>query len=251
MYTIIYFSPTGNTLHLAKKLASNLGENKVEILPLEFTDPKQLSKNDHLVLMHPIHGFNATRTVKRFVKNLPAGIYKKVSIISVGCNTMWLNDAVSSDLRKVLVKKNYQVVVDEVLAMPLTFVMSFPEDAVEKLFDESETRIEEISKALENNKKSEKDVLFKSKLMNFIGKVEDRAARMFGLELHATKDCNSCRLCWNICPEKNIKPNNKNKPKFGFKCMMCMRCIYSCPQEAITPYISKFMTIKGGYHIKK
>lgn len=44
MYTIIYFSPTGNAKHLALKLATKLGEDKVEILPLEFTEPVHLKR---------------------------------------------------------------------------------------------------------------------------------------------------------------------------------------------------------------
>jgi len=43
MYTIIYFSPTGNVLHLARLLAAELKSPERDILPLEFTDPKQLA----------------------------------------------------------------------------------------------------------------------------------------------------------------------------------------------------------------
>ena len=43
MYTIIYFSPTGNVLHLAKRLANRLDSQDVEILPLESIEADQQS----------------------------------------------------------------------------------------------------------------------------------------------------------------------------------------------------------------
>lgn len=251
MYSIIYFSPTGNVLHLAEKLSGHLGTDKSKILPLEFVDYNKLEKNNHLVLIYPVHGFNAPRTVKRFVKNLPSNIYDFVSMIGVGCTTNWFNGAVSSDLRKLFTKKNYTIILDEILAMPLTFIMSFPDEIAYKLIDESEKRIEDISLSIIKRKKTIIDVKAKSHLLNFLGKGEQAAARLFGLELHANKDCNSCGTCWTNCPEKNIKCGKNGKPAFGFKCLMCMRCIYNCPQKAISPRFSKFIPISKGYSFKK
>ena len=247
MYTIIYFSPTGNVKHLARKLADGLNSPQEKILPLEFTNPEELKSNKHLVLLYPIHGFNAPRTVKRFVRALPPGLYEAVSLIAVGCAGNWVNEAVSSDLRKSLGKKGYSIVVDEALAMPLTFIMNFPDEMNLKLIAESEKRIVELCRRIMAMDVSKKDVPLKSRVVNFLGKGESPAARLFGLELHANKDCTSCGTCWNNCPEKNIREKSNGKPGFGFSCSMCMRCIYNCPEQAISPRISKFIPIKGGY----
>ena len=251
MYTIIYFSPAGNALHLAKLLASELKSPTGHIPPLEFTDPKQLEPNQHLVLIYPVHGFNAPRTVKRFVNSLPPGLYEYVSLISVGCNTSWVNGAVSSDLRKSLGKKDYSIAVDEVLAMPLTFIMNFPDELNFKLIAESEKMISDLCGRITERTSSNRKVRIKSKVLNFMGKAESPAARLFGLELHANNQCTSCGTCWNNCPEKNIKQKSNGKPGFGFNCSMCMRCIYNCPEAAISPRISKFIPIKKGYSLSK
>ena len=251
MYTIIYFSPTGNVLHLAKKLADGLKSPVRYILPLEFTDPLQLESNKHLILLYPVHSFNAPRTVKRFVKVLPPGLYEDVSLIAVGCADHWVNGAVSAELRKSFLKKAYSVVFDEFMAMPLTFIMNFPDELNLKLIAESERKIADFCKRIMEKDSSEKQVGFNSKIVNFLGKVEVPAARLFGLELHANNDCSSCGTCWNNCPQQNIKKNNKGKPNFGFNCIMCMRCIYNCPEHAISPRMSKFIPIKGGYSLSK
>jgi ferredoxin/flavodoxin len=251
MYTIVYFSPTGNVLHLAEKLAGLLGSDKTEILPMEFVEKNQLKISKHLILLFPIHGFNAPRTVKRFVKNLPSGLFELVSLLGVGCTTNWLNDAASSDLKKVLINKSYTILVDEILAMPLTFIMEFPVEVATKLIAESEKKIENISLAISNEIISTTKVKPQSHIINLLGKAESPAARLFGLELHADKNCTSCGICWSNCPEKNIQQNSLNKPKFGFKCIMCMRCIYNCPEKSISPRFSKFIPIKKGYSLDK
>lgn len=251
MHTIIYFSPTGNAKHLARKLAAELKIPAQKIHALEFTDPSKLESDEHLILLYPVHGFNAPRTVKRFVKALPPGLFEAVSLIAVGCNTGWVNEAVSSDLRKTLGKKAYSIVVDEILAMPLTFVMNFPDEMNLKLLAESEKTISELAGRIIEKNTSQLKVPFKSKMLNFMGKGESPAARLFGLELHANKNCTSCGTCWSNCPENNIKEKDNGLPGFGFSCSMCMRCIYSCPEKAISPRISKFIPIKNGYTLSK
>lgn len=251
MYTIIYFSPTGNVLHLAKLLASELKSPIENLLPLEFTEPKQLESNEHLVLLYPVHGFNAPKTVKRFVKSLPRDLYEYVSLIGVGCSTGWANGAVSSELRKSLGKKDYSIILDEILAMPLTFIMSFPDDLNLELIAQSESMIADLSMRIKEKIASENKVRFKSQILNFVGKVETPAAKLFGLELHANNNCTSCGTCWSNCPAKNIQQKNNGKPGFGFSCTMCMRCIYNCPEKAISPRFSKFIPIKNGYTLSK
>lgn len=251
MYSIVYFSPTGNVKHLAYKIAYQLEVNEEAVFPLEFTKPESLVQKEHLVLLYPVHGFNASRTVKRFVNNLPAGIFQSVSLIGVGCTTIWLNAAVSNDLRKVLQAKKHPIIVDEILGMPLTFIMSFPDKVSYELIEESELKIKEIGQAIIYKKESQHIVPFKARVVNLMGKIESPAARLFGLELYANKKCDSCSICWNNCPEQNIKQHTNGKPKFGFNCIMCMRCIYNCPQKAISPRFSKFIPISKGYSLKK
>lgn len=248
MYTIIYFSPTGNTRYLANQLSEIPGTEKVYQLDKISDD---ISKSEHLILMYPIHGFNPPRTVIRFVKNLSSGLFKKVSLIAVGCNDLWVNQAVSSKLRKLFNVKGVEIVIDEILAMPLTFVMKFPDDVKKETVKKAEKRIVEVAENIKGDIISHRKVKLSSSIINRVGRLESPAARMFGLELHAKKSCTSCSICWNNCPELNIKPNKKNKPKFGFSCSMCMRCIYNCPSQAITPYLSKFLTIKGGYKLEE
>ena len=55
--------------------------------------------------------------------------------------------------------------------------------------------------------------------------------------------------CINQCPQNNIKIKN-NKIKYGINCLACYRCVYNCPQKAITGRFYKFAVLKDGYNIK-
>lgn len=249
MNTILYFSPTGNVKYIAEKLSFHLDTGNTELLPLEFTKPENLKQNDQLIIMYSIHAFNPPRTVRRFVKKLPAALYNNISFISVGCAESWINEAASSGLRKTLEKKGYSILADEVMAMPLSFIMSFSEETIKKQLITANGKIKRIAASIITGKVSENSIPLKSKIVHVIGKAEGPAARGFGPDLYAGKECTSCGICVRNCPEKNIHFNKKNKPKFGTNCLMCMRCIYNCPEKAISPRISKFIPIKGGYSI--
>lgn len=251
MYTLLYYSATGNTKLLTDKLASHLSIGKEKVHPLDRTPYSTLKKNKHLVLLYPVHGFNPPRTVKRYIKNLPTGLYDEVSLIAVGCNDLWLNNAVSVDLRKHFKRSGVSIKMDVIIPMPITIVFGMKEEMKKDIIEKALISIEKVSSGILNNEESYRKVQLASKLVHQMGKLEDVAARFFGLELHAKKGCDSCGICWNMCPEENIREGKKGLPKFGFSCSMCMRCIYNCPQKVITPRFSKFLTIKEGYNIKE
>lgn len=250
---IVYFSPTGNVKYLARRLFEQLQLKQIpaRILPLEHTDPATLKKDGDMVLLYSIHAFNAPRTVIRFARNLPAGHLKSVSIISIGSSDSWVNAAASRLLRKILQEKGCSIHRNELLAMPLTFLMAFPDDLSEKLICQAEEKIDQIAATLLSDQESITFVPFKSKLLAGIGRMEGLAARLFGMELQANDACTSCGLCERECPEKNIHMNKANKQEFGLNCLMCLRCIYNCPEKAISPRLSKFIPIKDGYTIER
>ena len=249
MFTIVQFSPTGNTAFIAKRLSEHL--NTSHIFALEHTDPNTLENSEHLVILFAIHAFNAPQIVLRFVRALPKDKFKKVSLIAIGCSELWVNSGASLAIRKILKEKQYPIIVDEVIAMPLTFIMSFPEGLIKSQLEKATSVTQILASRIINEVVSPKKVPLKSHFISKIGKIEPVAARFFGLELHAKKSCNQCGLCVKECPEKNIHLNDKGKIRFGFKCMMCMRCIYNCPQKSIAPRISKFIPIKNGYSIDR
>jgi len=244
---ILFFSATGNTKFLLDNLVKQMDLEEQDTINIDENKEVEL-KGEEVVIMYPIHAMNAPSNVMRFLRKSKIESCN-VSIIAVGCNESWINDASSISVKKLLLKNNNKIIVDEVIAMPLTLVMSFKKELKESTVKNALEKLKIISSEIKSANVSNKKVKLKSRFITGIAKIEGPAARLFGLELHANKKCVSCGLCWNSCPAFNIKENKKNKPSFGLKCTMCMRCIYSCPEEAIKPYISRFIPIKGGYKL--
>ncbi len=234
-YQIMCFSPTGNTLYLAKHLKDKLN--------CEIISVNDKVETEHLILMSSIHAFKIPSFLKDKVKNI-----KKLSIIAVGCNTTTINKAAATHVLKRAKKEQVEVMTYQVLAMPLTIVKKFDIEYGKQIIKESIEKIDTLGNAILKDEKNIITVPFKSKLIAPIHYIEIFFVRLFGLELYANKNCTKCNLCIKNCPKQNIKM--KKKPKFGLKCMMCMKCIYQCPTKAIHPRLSKFIEIKD-YSLKE
>jgi ferredoxin len=244
MIHLAYFTGTGNTKYLATKLKDQLGLDNEQ-----FSRIGQIESPvcEHLIIMFPIHGFNPPRPVKKAFDRLIKHA-NTVSFIAVGCNDLWVNDAVSLSFINRL--EGRKLGLNEIIAMPLAFVMEFPHELAENLVTEATMKIHALKECIDNEIYVHNEVTFKSKVINKLGRIESSAARLFGLELHATKSCNKCGVCFKACSFDNIC-EVKGKPKFGLKCGLCMNCIYTCPEQAIEPYISRFIPIKTGYSLNK
>ncbi len=59
--------------------------------------------------------------------------------------------------------------------------------------------------------------------------------------LRADERCEGCGLCAQLCPVGNVELRH-GRPAFGDQCVLCIRCLHACPQEAIQ--ISRFTTDK-------
>ncbi len=233
-FQILCFSSTGNTYYLAKYLGKKL---YCSIIGLN-----DEINCDHLIIMSSIHAFRVPLFLKKKITNC-----SKLSVIAVGCNDSFINSAAGIHLIKKAYRSNIDLMVYDVLAMPLTIVKKFDVDYGKKVIANSIKKLDDLAVSILNNKKSILKIPFKSKVMSLVHYIEVLFVKLFGLELFSNEKCVNCGLCVKGCPKKNIRM--KKKIKFGLNCMMCMKCIYSCPVSAIHPRISKFIEFKDGYDI--
>jgi ferredoxin len=80
--------------------------------------------------------------------------------------------------------------------------------------------------------------------------MESIGARFFGKHLSIAYSCNHCGICIHNCPTKNIS-EDAGRIQFDSQCVLCLRCIYGCPVQAIIPRYLKFLVIRPWFNVEK
>lgn len=86
------------------------------------------------------------------------------------------------------------------------------------------------------------------KILAPIANMEKKFEKSFGRNLQANDNCNGCGWCADNCPRSNIVMQD-DRPVFDSKCVICLRCVYGCPRQAIVPKLAKSLVIKEGFDL--
>lgn len=247
---IVYFTGTGGTAMAAGNLADALCARGVTVWLEEIhaqKTPPQTGAEDLLILMYPVYALNAPEPVYGYIKkrgpvqNLPA------AVISVsGGGEVTPNRACRQHVIQRLEKQGYQVVYERMLVMPSNAISATPFDAavtLVRLLPEKTRRI--ADDLLAGVCRRTKPGLLNSTLAAF-GELQKQGAKR--LSMSAGPSCNGCGVCWSGCPTGNITREG-DRPRFGKSCAMCLKCVYRCPQKAITSQLKYFITFKEGFSL--
>lgn len=244
---IVCFSGTGNTFHVASRLAEKVG---TDIFMLEGThllnqaetalDTK--SSDEIVVWAFPTYSWGIPPVVSRFIEAFKAG--KGIKSARHYMLTTCGDDIGQTDRqwRKLMARRGFKSISAFSVIMPNTYVcmkgfdVDSPETARNKI-EAANRRIDEITDIING---TPKDLLnpgafawIKSKIIYpwFI-----RHA-MSPKPFRHTDACVGCGLCAKICPMKNIAMTQGNDgqraPEWESQCAMCLRCYHACPQHAI------------------
>jgi ferredoxin len=155
-----------------------------------------------------------------------------------------------------LTKKGYNVAGEYMICMPANFISPTPDKAIAELLKILPHKCSLISDEILEGKTRIKKPLIIDRVMLPLFAMEKLGSRVFGRTLKVSDECTGCSLCAKKCPRGNIEMR-EGKPKFGWSCVLCMRCAYACPEKAIYSKmpILKNAIIKTGYdmnlYIKK
>jgi ferredoxin len=150
-----------------------------------------------------------------------------------------------------IAQKGYRVFYDRAFMMPSNWLMKYPQEFNRQLCDAARAKMKSMVPALLAGEK--RNIPYNpllARVAYFLWLFEDFGTRFFGIDLYANKACTLCEKCISECPMGNIsKP--KSRIKFGWNCVWCMHCVYSCPTKAIRTHFQNFVILKDGYDITK
>lgn len=238
MKKIYYFTGTGNSYHVAKKIADELECELINIPEIIENENLEFS-GESLGIIFPVYAMGIPQMIGKFLTKLK--IEGDPYIFAIGtCGgsgygiPFSLIDSVLKDKREKNEKplklsySSYLQVPDNYLKL---FKMKSREESkimVDLADDRLESKIQEIREKKRNSYiKFLINPIFKMIYMFWLGNLK-KADRKFRVE----SSCISCNLCRDICPSKNIEMVD-GKPKWNGKCQDCMGCIHICPVTAI------------------
>ncbi len=232
--SIYYFSGTGNSLHVARTIAEQLGESKViniARLKLDIIE----DKSDVVGIVFPVFYMDAPNIVKDFVKKLR--LNPKAYVFSIatcggrsGNSLQTLDKILKINGGHLSAGFTLKTVDNAYIGIDLVT----PLEEREKVLKASD---EELTTIIEILKKRETHV---PKLNYSIGSgIGGGMSSTFATHLYrlprrfnVTDKCTGCGICQKLCPVGNIKQVDK-KVTWGNNCTQCLACFHWCPQAAI------------------
>ncbi len=236
---LIYFTGTYNTRHLTAKLKGRLEAEHWEVESYEI-DPRNnerldLSSYDIIGLGYPIHGYCAPWAFLNFIRHqsFPKGV--RVFIYKNSGETEHANDASSKYVVRKLRRDGARVTNEYHFLMPYNIHFKFEDRLVrEMLAMDSKLMDILVYELLENIPNRRRYGLWPRLVSSVVSKPQYIGGDVNSFFYRVDMDkCRDCGLCVRSCPTGNIYKAADGSLKFHHHCLMCMRCSFYCPADAI------------------
>lgn len=231
---IMYFSGTGNSHYIAKRIADKLHDNLLNINDkLKENDTKPVSINKRLVIVTPTYAWRIPEVVNDWICRTEfQGVEWGWFVMTCGGE---IGNAEKYN-RKLCGKKNFSYLGTAQIVMPENYIALFgtpePEEA-RKIVSDAEPVIEKVIEDIAAGS------AFPAPRNNFYDRFMSGPINKIFYPLcvksksfRTGENCVACKKCVNVCPLNNITLKNR-KPVWGNKCTHCMACISYCPTKTI------------------
>ncbi|SJT04924.1 EFR1 family ferrodoxin [Clostridioides difficile] len=233
---ILYFSGTGNSRYVARKIAQELNDELTSLNQLikeEKTD-ELISVDKPFIFVCPTYAWRLPIVVTDFIKKTKfLGSNRVYFVMTCGGDT-----AKSINyIQKLCKYKEWQLKGMAEIKMPENYIALFSttdKETSKQMIKEADKQIYRIISDIRNENEFETITpsglggTIKSSIINTVFYKTIISAKGF----HYTDKCIGCGKCVELCPLNNINLKNK-KPVWKNNCTHCMACICGCPTEAI------------------
>ena len=222
MTGIFYFSSTGNSLYIAKRIGDSFSES-VFFIPHYQGGFDQFQD---IVIVSPVYSFGLPKHVYDFLITLP-----KTPAIYVVLNYGGMMGG--ADYYTYQLAKTHKVNIRAVYAvkMPENFTLTFstPQLYNRMILKSAEKKTERLIDRI----KSKQEHLPSKKKTNEAAYEKNKANwHLLAADFSVKDNCTKCKKCIRLCPVENIAIV-EDKIRFSDKCVACLGCYHRCPQKAI------------------
>ncbi|MBF4693494.1 EFR1 family ferrodoxin [Fusibacter ferrireducens] len=228
---LYYFSGTGNTYYIAKKIANSFPDSK--LIAIGSLDLELPIKTDaqNIGILFPVYFYDAPKIVKRFLEKIELSNNPYVFLIA-----NYGGGAGNALANCVTILKSRHIEVSTTMSFTLpdnSIIFPTPEEKMTPMLEKADHEIEKAIHALQNQEQS--DLPSKKLGAHLVSKLMLKYSTDY-LGFNALKisedKCTNCGLCSKICPVNNIA-TSATYPQMNHNCEMCFACLHHCPEEAI------------------
>jgi ferredoxin len=233
MKTRLYvYTGTGNSLWVARQLASALKKAAIEFMP--YAKKSFKVQAEAVGIIFPVHIWGLPSRVIQFVNHLKVkpGTFLFAVAVNAGQPAATL-----LQLQRLLASRGLSLSLGYSIVLPSNYIPwggPGPKDAQQKLYGEARKKMRVIAPRMrrEDRGKVDRGPWWQNILFSLLYRLSFRQVPQMDKKFWADEKCNSCGICSRICPAANIKMT-KEKPSWQHCCEQCLACLQWCPQEAI------------------
>jgi Formate hydrogenlyase subunit 6/NADH:ubiquinone oxidoreductase 23 kD subunit (chain I) len=232
---IFYFSGTGNSKHIAEKIAAQTGERLVYMSEDTIAEQEiyKIEHEEKIGFIFPVYWYSVPTIVEKFITQFKVSGYQNQYVYAIATYGL-AGGGTMKRLAQLLQRKNIFMNAEYGVKMVDNYVVGYElakEDKQRKILAEAEMEIDKIISMIDKRKKV---TYLKKGVIAFLtpatGYVYRRANHT--KKFYVTKSCNGCKRCETNCPCNVIKMVN-GKPQWEGNCTFCLNCINGCAQSAI------------------
>lgn len=242
---LLYFTGTGNSLAVAKKIAEKLGDCTVRSIT-EIVKNNETVTADEIGIITPVYMYRAPRVVLKLLKQICDTSY----LFAIATNGQGVGN-VFKQLSSHAKRRGLSLQLGVSLIMPDNYLPFFGAPETEEQKEIFQNADEQLSRVVMDivNRRSYIDNPTPFFVRNVIPGLFYLSGYLVLPQLDrgftVNENCSGCSICKKICPVDNIDIK-KSRPKWLHKCEQCYACIQWCPSNAIN--FSFFTQNKRRYH---
>lgn len=229
---IYYFSGTGNSLFVAKKIVEKFEGSELISIP-KVVNKKVGIKGEVIGIVCPIYMYNIPLIVADFIRKIESAEY--IFLVYAGAGEL---GGGIKDLLKIFASQKLKLSSIFNIPMPSNYTPYgiTPEDIQKERFSNINSKVGDIVRIV---KKGESYIdhsttsFFKSYIHpGILYRMGYSRINQLDKSFTADEKCNGCSICQEVCPVSNITMKD-NKPEWKNQCQQCYACLQWCPTESI------------------
>jgi len=234
---ILYFSGTGNTKYLSEHFAEIMKSTSYSIEDnVDFKD--LISRNGTIAFCYPIYGSCVPEIMRDFV--LKHKKYLKEKNLIIFSTQMLFSGDGARVFTELIEGIDVNIIYAEHFNMPNNICNFFllpvkSREKARRVLEKADRKLVKTSNHIKSGKVNKRGYNIFSEYVGLISQrlyfriIEKKAKK----DVRISPDCNSCGICVQVCPTKNLEIHDNKISQKG-KCTLCYRCVNICPQKAIT-----------------